>query len=116
MAKTVFRPHEIKTIDEKVMFKLPHSFEPEVEEVPEIEEPVKAPEQIEIEEIEPIEEPVEEPVKAPEKEKSVDFLMTEKLDVTFVSDSGDLETIFQLLKQLGSHAGRCRIRIEIEAV
>ena len=83
---------------------------------PEIEEPVKAPEQIEIEEIESIEEPVEEPVKAPEKEKSVDFLMTEKLDVTFVSDSGDLETIFQLLKQLGSHAGRCRIRIEIEAV
>ena len=83
---------------------------------PAIEEPVKAPEQIEIEEIEPIEEPVNEPVKAPEKEKSVDFLMTEKLDVTFVSDSGDLETIFQLLKQLGSHAGRCRIRIEIEAV
>ena len=83
---------------------------------PEIEEPVKVPEQIEIEEIEPIEESVEEPVKEPEKEKSVDFLMTEKLDVTFVSDSGDLETIFQLLKQLGSHAGRCRIRIEIEAV
>ena len=83
---------------------------------PEIEEPVKAPEQIEIEEIEPIEEPVEEPVKAPEKERSVDFLMTEKLDVTFVSDSGDLETVFQILKQLGSHAGRCRIRIEIEAV
>ena len=83
---------------------------------PEIEEPVKAPEQIEIEEIEPIEEPVEEPVKAPEKEKSVDFLMTEKLDVTFVSDSGDLETVFQILKQLGSHAGRCRIHIEIEAV
>ena len=77
-------------------------------------------EQIEIEEIEPIEEPVEEPaeehVKAPEKEKSVDFLMTEKLDVTFVSDSGDLETVFQILKQLGSHAGRCRIHIEIEAV
>ena len=83
---------------------------------PEVEEPVKAPEQIEIEEIEPIEEPVEEPVKAPEKEKSVDFLMTEKLDVSFISDSGDLETIFQLLKQLGSHAGRCRIHIEIEAV
>lgn len=78
----------------------------------EVEEPVKAPEQIEIEEMGPI----EEPVKAPEKEKSVDFLMTEKLDVTFVSDSGDLETVFQLLKQLGSHAGRCRIRIEIEAV
>ena len=83
---------------------------------PEIEESVKAPEQIEIEEMDPIEEPVEEPVKALEKEKSVDFLMTEKLDVTFVSDSGDLETVFQLLKQLGSHAGRCRIRIEIEAV
>ena len=87
---------------------------------PEVEEPVKAPEQIEIEEMNPIkesvEEPVEEPVKTPEKEKSVDFLMTEKLDVTFVSDSGDLETVFQLLKQLGSHAGRCRIRIEIEAV
>ena len=79
---------------------------------PEVEEPVKAPEPIEIEEIEPI----EDPVKAPEKEKSVDFLMTEKLDVTFVSDSGDLETVFQLLKQLGSYAGRCRIRIEIEAV
>ena len=77
---------------------------------PEIEE------QIEIKEIEPIEEPVEEPVKAPEKKRSVDFLMTEKLDVTFVSDSGDLETVFQILKQLGSHAGRCRIRIEIEAV
>ena len=77
---------------------------------PEIEE------QIEIEEIEPIEESVEEPVKAPEKEKSVDFLMTEKLNVTFVSDSGDLETVFQLLKQLGSHAGKCRIHIEIEAV
>ena len=77
-------------------------------------------EQIEIKEMgpieEPIEEPVDEPVKAPEKEKSVDFLMTEKLDVTFVSDSGDLETVFRLLKQLGSHAGRCRIRIEIEAV
>lgn len=73
-------------------------------------------EQIEIEEIEPIKEPVEEFIKAPEKEKPVDFLMTEKLDVTFVSDSGDLETVFQLLKQLGSHAGRCRIRIEIEAV
>ena len=73
-------------------------------------------EQIEIEEMEPIEEPVEEPVKAPEKEKSVNFLMTEKLDVTFVSESGDLETVFQLLKQLGSHTGRCRIRIEIEAV
>ena len=73
-------------------------------------------EQIEIKEMGPIEEPIEEPVKAPEKEKSVDFLMTEKLDVTFVSDSGDLETVFQLLKQLGSHAGRCRIRIEIEAV
>ena len=80
------------------------------------EEPAKAPEQIEIEEMDPIEEPVEEPVKTHEKEKSVDFLMTEKLDVTFVSDSGDLETVFQLLKQLGSHAGRCRIRIEIEAV
>lgn len=79
---------------------------------PEVEEPVKAPEQIEIEEMGPI----EEPVKAPEKEKPVDFLMTEKLDVTFVSDSGDLDTVFQLLKQLGSHAGRCRIRIEIEAV
>ena len=89
----------------------------EVEELhDEVEEPVKAPEQIEIKEMGPIEEPVEEPVKAPEKEKSVDFLMTEKLDVTFVSDSGDLETVFQLLKQLGSHAGRCRIRIEIEAV
>ena len=69
-------------------------------------------EQIEIKEMGPI----EEPVKTPEKEKSVDFLMTEKLDVTFVSDSGDLETVFQILKQLGSHAGRCRIRIEIEAV
>lgn len=80
------------------------------------EEPAKAPEQIEIEEMDPIEGPVEEPVKTSEKEKSVDFLMTEKLDVTFVSDSGDLETVFQLLKQLGSHAGRCRIRIEIEAV
>ena len=83
---------------------------------PEVEEPIKEPEQIEIEEMGPIEEPVEEPVKAPEKEKSVDFLMTEKLDVTFVSDSGDLEAVFQLLKQLGSHAGKCRIHIEIEAI
>ena len=90
--------------------------EPKKIENNEVEEPVKAPEQIEIKEMGPIEEPIEEPVKAPEKEKSVDFLMTEKLDVTFVSDSGDLETVFQLLKQLGSHAGRCRIRIEIEAV
>ena len=78
---------------------------------PEVEEPVKAPEQIEITIPE-----VEEPVKAPEKEKSVDFLTTEKLDVTFVSDSGDLEAVFQLLKQLGSHAGKCRIHIEIEAL
>ena len=69
-----------------------------------------------IEEMDPIEEPVEEPVKAPEKEKPVNFLMTEKLDVTFVSDSWDLETVFQLLKQVGSHAGRCRIHIEIEAM
>ena len=83
---------------------------------PEIEEPVKTPEQIEIEGMDPIKEPVEEPVKSPEKEKSVDFLITEKLDVTFVSDSGDLEMAFQLLKQLGSHAGKCRIHIEIEAV
>ena len=83
---------------------------------PEVEEPVKAPEQIEIEEMDPIEKSVEEPVKEPEKEKSVDFLMTEKLDVTFVSDSGDLETAFQLLKQLGSHTGKCRIHIEIEAI
>ena len=83
---------------------------------PEVEEPIKAPEQIEIKEMGPIEEPVEEPVKTPEKEKSVDFLMTEKLDITFVSDSGDLETVFQLLKQLGSHAGKCRIHIEIEAL
>ena len=83
---------------------------------PEVEEPVKAPEQIEIEEMGPIEELVEEPVKTSEKEKSVDFLITEKLDVTFVSDSGDLEMAFQLLKQLGSHAGKCRIHIEIEAV
>ena len=94
--------------------------EPKKIENNEVEEPVKAPEQIEIEEMNPIkesvEEPVEEPVKTSEKGKSVDFLMTEKLDVTFVSDSGDLETVFQLLKQLGSHAGRCRIRIEIEAV
>ena len=73
-------------------------------------------EQIEIEEMDSIEEPVEEPVKAPEKEKPVDFLVTEKLNVTFVSDSGDLETVFQLLKQLGSHAGKCRIHIEIEAL
>ena len=79
---------------------------------PEVEEPIKVPEQIEIKEIGPI----EESIKAPEKEKPVDFLMTEKLDVTFVSDSGDLETVFQLLKQLGSHAGRCRIHIEIEAL
>ena len=79
---------------------------------PEIEEPVKAPEQIEIKEMDPI----EESIKAPEKEKPVNFLITEKLDVTFVSDSGDLETVFQLLKQLGSHAGRCRIHIEIEAL
>ena len=87
---------------------------------PEVEEPVKVPEQIEIEEMDPIKEPVEESVeesvKTPEKEKSVDFLMTEKLNVTFVSDSGDLETVFQLLKQLGSHAGKCRIHIEIEAI
>ena len=87
---------------------------------PEVEEPVKAPEQIEIKEMGPIEEPVEElveePVKTSEKEKSVDFLITEKLDVTFVSDSGDLEMAFQLLKQLGSHAGKRRIHIEIEAV
>ena len=85
---------------------------------PEVEEPVKAPEQIEEMDLikEPVEEPVEEPVKTPEKEKSVDFLMTEKLNVTFVSDSGDLETVFQLLKQLGSHAGKCRIHIEIEAI
>ena len=83
---------------------------------PEVEEPINAPEQIEIKEMGPIEEPVEEPVKTPEKEKSVDFLMTEKLNVTFVSDSGDLETVFQLLKQLGSHAGKCRIHIEIEAI
>ena len=77
-------------------------------------------EQIEIKEMGPIEEPIEEPVeeavKTPEKEKPVDFLMTEKLDVTFVSDSGDLETVFRLLKQLGSHAGKCRIHIEIEAI
>ena len=66
--------------------------------------------------MEPIEDPVEELIKTPEKEKPVDFLMTEKLDVTFVSDSGDLETVFQLLKQLGSHAGKCRIHIEIEAL
>ena len=79
---------------------------------PEIEEPVKAPEQIEIKEMDPI----EESIKAPEKEKPVDFLMTEKLDVTFVNDSGDLETAFQLLKQLGFHAGKCRIHIEIEAI
>ena len=78
---------------------------------PEVEEPINAPEQIEITIPE-----VEEPVKAPEKEKSVDFLMTEKLNVTFVSDSGDLETVFRLLKQLGSHAGKCRIHIEIEAL
>ena len=83
---------------------------------PEVEEPIKTPEQIEIEEMNLVKETVEEPVKAPEKEKSVDFLMTEKLDVTFVSDSGDLETVFQLLKQLGSHAGKCRIHIEIEAI
>lgn len=83
---------------------------------PEVEEPVKAPEQIEIEEMEPIEELVEELIKTPEKEEPVDFLMTEKLDVTFMSDSGDLETVFQLLKQLGSHAGKCRIHIEIEAL
>ena len=78
---------------------------------PEVEEPVKTPEQIETAIPE-----VEEPVKTPEKEKSVDFLMTETLDVTFVSDSGDLETVFRLLKQLGSHAGKCRIHIEIEAI
>ena len=83
---------------------------------PEVEEPVEEPEQIEIKEMGQIEEPVEEAVKTPEKEKSVDFLMTEKLNVTFVSDSGDLETVFQLLKQLGSHAGKCRIHIEIEAI
>ena len=81
---------------------------------PEVEEQIEIKEMGPIEE--PAEEPVDEPVKAPEKEKSVDFLMTEKLDVTFVSDSGDLETVFQLLKQLGSHAGRCRIHIEIEAI
>ena len=80
------------------------------------EEPIKEPEQNEIGEMDPIEESVEESVKTPEKEKSVDFLMTEKLNVTFVSDSGDLETVFQLLKQLGSHAGKCRIHIEIEAL
>ena len=94
--------------------------EPKKIENNEVEEPVKAPEQIEIEEMdpikEPVEEPVEEPVKTPEKEKSVDFLMTEKLNVTFVSDSGDLEAVFQLLKQLGSHAGKCRIHVEIEAL
>ena len=77
-------------------------------------------EQIEVKEMGPIEEPVEEPVeeavKTPEKEKPVDFLMTEKLNVTFVSDSGDLETVFRLLKQLGSHAGKCRIHIEIAAI
>ena len=33
MAKTVFRPGEIKNSEEKVMLKLPYSFEPEVEEV-----------------------------------------------------------------------------------
>ncbi len=39
MAKTVFRPGEIKNSEEKVMLKLPHSFEPEVEEIEEEKEP-----------------------------------------------------------------------------
>lgn len=39
MAKTVFRPGEIKNSEEKVMLKLPYSFEPEVEEVIEEKEP-----------------------------------------------------------------------------
>ncbi|MBE6344537.1 MAG: flagellar assembly protein FliH [Spirochaetaceae bacterium] len=39
MAKTVFRPGEIKNIEDKVMLKLSHSFEPEVEEVEEEVEP-----------------------------------------------------------------------------
>ena len=111
------KPGEVKEPEPKIDTELAEEQSLEVCGVDIIgEEPVKAPEQIEIEKMDPIEEPVEEPVKAPEKEKSVDFLMTEKLDVTFVSDSGDLEKVFQLLKQLGSHAGRCRIRIEIEAV
>ncbi|MBO5136884.1 MAG: flagellar assembly protein FliH [Spirochaetaceae bacterium] len=39
MAKTVFRPGEIKNVEDKVMLKLPHSFEPEVEETEEELEP-----------------------------------------------------------------------------
>ena len=39
MAKTVFHPNEIKSSEEKIMLKLPHDFEPEVEEVEELPEP-----------------------------------------------------------------------------
>ena len=64
-------------------------------------------EQIEIEEIEPIEEPVKEPI---------DILIPDHVSTSFVVDAEDIDKAFEKFKLVTIPTGKVRIRFEVEAV
>ena len=65
------------------------------------------PEQIEIEEMKPSEEPIEEPI---------DILIPDRVSVSFTIDAEDIGKAFEKFKLVTIPKGKVRIRFEVEAV
>lgn len=64
-------------------------------------------EQIEIEEMEPVEEPVKEPI---------DILIPDRVSVSFTIDAENIDKAFEKFKLVTIPKGKVRIRFEVEAV
>lgn len=82
----------------------PHN---EIEEFESSDDCTEEPEQIEIEEMKPIEEPIEEPI---------DILIPDRVSVSFTIDAEDIGKAFEKFKLVTIPKGKVRIRFEVEAV
>ena len=79
----------------------------EIEEFESSDDCTEEPEQIEIEEMKPIEEPIEEPI---------DILIPDRVSVSFTIDAEDIDKAFEKFKLVTIPKGKVCIRFEVEAV
>ena len=79
----------------------------EIEEFESSDDCTEEPEQIEIEEMKPIEEPIEEPI---------DILIPDRVSVSFTIDAEDIDKAFEKFKLVTIPTGKVCIRFEVEAV
>ena len=79
----------------------------EIEEFESFDDSTDDQEQIEIEEMKPIEEPMEEPI---------DILIPDHVSTSFVVDAEDIDKAFEKFKLVTIPTGKVRIRFEVEAV